>query len=192
MSLIPLAAELVRRAASDENYAMDLDACVRADESAFEGLVNARIDTPELGWLSPSDWLWFLRWRQSRGGSLQPVVLDFLASIGASRAARFQLRFLVMRDAATEEWALRSYEVGHAESVGLTWLDLHARASADSEEVARDALQAATEPAWFTLRVLTSLDDRRSTRVRTQLLEFAHTNEIGNEITSRWTSRGEL
>lgn len=192
MSLIPLAAELIKQAAIDENYAMDLETSARADEGAFNGLVNARIDTTELGWLSPTEWLWFVRWRQGHGGSLQPVVLDYLASIHGSRALRFQLRYLVMRDPATEESALQSYETGTAESVGLTWLDAHARVSVDSEEVARDALQVATEPAWFTLRVLTSLDDPRSIGVRAQLRVFARTNEISNEITSRWTSSDEL
>jgi hypothetical protein len=192
MSLIPLAAQLIKRAATDENYAMDLDASIGTDEGAFAGLVHAQIDTDELRWLLPSEWLWFVRWRQSRGGSLQPAILGHLESIGGSRAARYQLRYLVMRDPTTERSARLHGETRPVESVGLTWLEEHARTAADSGEVARDALQVATEPAWFTLRVLTSLDDDRSTELRAQLRAFADLNGITSDITSRWTSNGEL
>jgi hypothetical protein len=192
VSLIPIAAELIRRAAIDENYAIDLDNSIRTDEATFAGLLYAGIDTDDLRWLWPSEWLWFVRWRQSRGGTLQLTVLEYLESIGGSRASRFQLRYLVMRDPATEESVRLSHETPSAESVGLTWLERHARTFPDSGETARDALQVATEPAWFTLRVLTSLDDPRSRELRAQLRAFADTNEIGSEITSRWTSSGQL
>lgn len=192
MSLIPLAAQLIKRAATDENYAMDLYVSIGTDRGALEGLVHGQVDEGELGWLSPSEWLWFVRWRQSSGGSLQSAILEYLGSMSVSRASRFHLRYLVMRDPATERAARALGETRPAESVGLRWLERDAHTSAESGEVARDALQVATEPAWFTLRVLTSLDDDRSADLRAQLRAFAERNGIASEVTSRWTSSGEL
>ncbi len=80
MSLIQVAAPLIRLAAVDEGYGEVFHDAVTADEGAFLGLVQAQIQPVELGWLKPTEWLWFARWRQALGGRLDEVVL--LASRG--------------------------------------------------------------------------------------------------------------
>ena len=48
------------------------------------------------------------------------------------------------------------------EDVGLQAAERHAQNFPGSLEIARDAVQYATPAAWFTIRVLTSLDDQRA------------------------------
>ena len=192
MSLIPLAAPLIRLAATDENYAIDLDVSLRSDERASEGLLRAAIEPNDLGWMATSSWRWFAHWRQAKGGPLDWVVLSHLESTDASRAGRFELRSLVMRDPETEDLAVSQPETVRDSSVGLVWLEQHARRFGDAPELARDALQIATEPAWFTLRVLTALDDARNPATRLMLRAFARERDVPREISIRWTADGEL
>jgi hypothetical protein len=187
MSAIQVAAELIRRAVDDENYAQELQDSANVDEAVFDELVYASITAADIGWLKPSEWLWFAFWRQAQGGQLDDHLLDHLEQALGSRATRFDLRGLVMRDRLTAEQAPQSdAQAPELESVGLRWLREHARRFPDSLEVARDALQLATEPAWFVLRVLTSLHDERAELVRSQVLRFAEQREISVEITARW------
>src|SRR5215468_2755028 len=100
MSLIPVAAALIRQAAADENYAQDLHDAVGADDAARHGLVFDPVGQAELDWLSASEWLWFARWRQDLGGPLDPTILSHL-DLGlatSSRVSRFEFRGLIMRD----------------------------------------------------------------------------------------------
>lgn len=187
MSLIPLAAELIRRAAADENYAQDLHSAVQ-DKDAFDGLVHGGIVEPDLGWLAPSEWLWLARWRQGMGGRLDALLLDYLEFAISSRSARYELRGLVMRDPLTDSLAARTSATDpELDDVGLRWLRAHSQEFPDPLEVARDALQYATEAAWFTLRVLTSLGHQRGEQVRQELAAFASERELGGELPSRWT-----
>jgi hypothetical protein len=192
MSLVPLAAPLIRLATTDENYAIDLDVSLRADDRAREALLHAAIEPDDLRWMAPSEWRWFARWRQARGGPLDLVVLNHLERTDASRAGRFELRSLVMRDPETEDLATRAPGRPPEASVGLVWLEQQARGFGDAPELALDALQIATEPAWFVLRVLTALDDPRNAASRLVLRAFASEREIPREISSRWTTDGEL
>ncbi|GHB85950.1 hypothetical protein GCM10010347_66190 [Streptomyces cirratus] len=186
MSLIRISAELIRRAVVDEGYAQDLRDAVAADQVALEGLVYAEIVEEDLDWLVPSEWQWFAHWRQSLRGPLDETVLRHLSLAAVTRFARFDLRGLVLRDDRTNELAPEagSHETRH--DLGLRWLAHEAKEFPDSIEVALDALQYATEASWFTLRVLTSIDDEHSEEVRAQLREFATQRQLGEEILHRW------
>jgi hypothetical protein len=192
MSLIPLAAPLIRLATTDENYAIDLDLSLRADDRVSEALLHAPIASDDLRWMAPSQWRWFAHWRQARGGPLDLVVLNHLARTDASRVGRFELRSLVMRDPETEGLATWAPGTQPYSAVGLAWLEEQAREVEDAPELTLDALQIATEPAWFVLRVLTALDDPRNAASRLILREFATEREIPQELSSRWTTDGEL
>lgn len=181
MSLVPLAAELVRRAASDEGYALDLERAIE-NRTARRGLIRAPIEPQELRALSPGDWLWFMLWRQNRGAALDDVVLTHLTSLGTSRAFRFELRGLVMRDAKTEAELKNETD----RSVGLSWLAAQALEAPNPLEVVQDALQYATEPAWFTIRSAVSSVGERGAPVRGMLRAFALERELDARIPSAW------
>jgi len=190
LSLIPLTASLIRRAATDETYAQDLYDVVASNPIAFDGLVSAPVERVDLGWLSASEWHWFACWREGMGASLDELLIDYLAFMAASRAARFELRGLVMRHPATMERAPGARASDRQlEDTGLRWLQRHALLVPDRLELARDALQYATPAAWFTLRVLTSFDDQRSEDVRRELQAFAEERELSPELTREWTRR---
>jgi hypothetical protein len=124
---------VIRQAAIDENYAQDLQQIASADQASFDGLVHAPIVQADLRWLSPSEWLWFGRWRQSMGGQLDAVLLDYLGITLRSRFARFELRGLVMRDPRTIESASRGARNSQEHSdTGLRWLQRHAQETPDS------------------------------------------------------------
>ena len=192
MSLIPLAAALIRQAAADENYAQNLHNAVHENPPARHGLVDDPVEEIELGWLSPSEWLWFARWRQDLGGSLDPQILRHLDLVlaTASRASRFEFRGLIMRDPAANLAATEaiSRQVGY-DDVGLQSAERHARDFPDSLEVARNAVQYATPAAWFTIRVLTSLDDQRARQVRGWLEQIAEQGRIDTEVRGLWEFR---
>lgn len=191
MSIVALAAPLISRSVLDDAYAQDLRDSVTEDHSVFAGLVESSIRTEDLRWLAPSEWQWFARWRQRQGGRLDGVLLGYLESLAHSRAARFGLRSLVLRDPATVRHAREVNADGEARDLGLRWLSGQAQTFPDELELARDALQIATEPAWYLLRELTSLDGLRGERIEGTLRAFADQREIGPEITSRWTRRGQ-
>lgn len=189
MSLISVAAALVRQAAADENYSQDLHDAVRDDPDALEDLVYKPVEETELGWLSASEWLWFARWRQDLGGPLDGRVLSHLDLVlaAASRASRFEFRGLVMRDPASNIAAVEATSrQGARRDVGLQWAERHAQNFPESLEVARDALQYATPAAWFTVRVLTSLDGPRGQDVGDWLDQIADQRQIDPEVTGRW------
>jgi hypothetical protein len=52
--------------------------------------------------------------------------------------------------------------------------------------VACDAVQYTTPAAWFTIWVLTSLDDRRARQVRGWLEQIAAHRQLDREVTSLW------
>jgi hypothetical protein len=184
MSLIQVAAPLIRLAAVDDGYAKELLDAVLADELAFGGLVGTEIQPAEVGVLKPSEWQWFASWRQALGGRLDEVVLLHLAGSAGTRFARFKVRALVLRDRYTNGVA---QFVGLSHDVGLNWLSDQVRdPRVDPRELVRDSLQCATEASWFVLRELTSLDDHRGEIVSNLLDEFAANYEINPEITTRW------
>ncbi|MEU7601108.1 hypothetical protein [Streptomyces sp. NPDC041003] len=186
MSLIQISAELIRRAVMDDGYAQDLRDAVAADQGALKGLAYAPIVEDDLGWLAPSEWQWFAHWRQSMNGPLDKTILRHLAQAAVTRYARFDLRGLVMRDQRTNELAPEAGSPETHDGLGLRWLAAEAQEFPDSIEIAGDALQYATEASWFTLRVLTSIDDERGEEVRAQLREFAAQRQLGEEIMHRW------
>jgi hypothetical protein len=143
MSLIALAAPLIRLAAGDDGYAQDLYEAVDGDDDAWAGLVDGRISEDELELLTPAEWQWYATWRQSLDGDLDPVLLDHLVSTATTRFARFSYRSLVLQDPATNNSAPR-FDTGldldlqadqtplaadaSGDSVlGLQWLDTQAR-----------------------------------------------------------------
>ncbi|MFM9499831.1 hypothetical protein ACKI1Q_40400 [Streptomyces galilaeus] len=186
MSLIGISAELIRRAVVDEGYSQDLRDAIAADQGARQGLVYEDIVEDELGWLAPSEWQWFAHWRQSMGGPLDETILRHLSLAAVTRYARFNLRGLVMRDQRTNELAPQAEPRETHDDLGLRWLAAEAQTVRDSMEVVRDALEHATEASWFTLRVLTSIDDERGVKVRDELREFAAQRQLGTEIMHRW------
>ncbi|MFF4391142.1 hypothetical protein ACFY0G_30815 [Streptomyces sp. NPDC001552] len=186
MSLIQISAELIRRAVVDDGYAQDLRDAVAADQGALKGLAYAPIVEDDLGWLAPSEWQWFAHWRQSMSGPLDETILRHLALAAVTRYARFDLRGIVLRDQRTNELALEAGPRETRHDLGLRWLAAEAHKFPDNIEVAGDALQYATEASWFTLRVLTSIDDERGEQVRAQLREFAAQRQLGEQITHRW------
>ena len=111
------------------------------------------------------------------GGPLDGRLLEHLAVAATSRTARFELRGLVMRDPVTVKLAppygADDFLPPDDEYTGLHWLRSHAHEFPDPLEVMRDAVQYATEPAWFTLRVLTSYGHERWGEVRDWLEQFA-------------------
>jgi hypothetical protein len=192
VSLVPVAAALIRQATADENYAQDLRNAIDENPPAWHGLVDDPVEETELGWLSLTEWLWFARWRQDLGGSLDAQILNHLDSAleNASRASRFEFRGLIMRDPAANFAATEALtRQGGYEDVGLQSAERHARHFPDGVEVARDAVQYATPVAWFTIRVLTSLDDQRAQRVRRWLGQFAAQRQIDSQITGLWEFR---
>lgn len=188
MSLISVAAQLIRTAAADDDFAQEFYEVIAADQDARQYLVSELVREDELGWLSPSEWLWFAEWRQDLGGTLDQVVLDHLdqALPTASRVFRFDLRGLVMRDDSSNDAAESQAVNQELPDIGLRWTERHARQFPDSLEVARDALQYATPAAWYTVCVLTALDDSRSAQVTQWLGQMAAENEIGPEVTRLW------
>jgi hypothetical protein len=189
MSLVQIAAPLIRLAAADDGYAQDLRDAIADDDRAYVGLVTAEIQPAELGWLKPTEWQWFANWRQSLDGELDPVVLSHLATSAASRFARFEVRALVLRDSYTNQLASEVHNVPDIDNaVGFRWLvgQIH-EPRVDPRELARDSLQCATEASWFVLRQLTSLDDRdRANLVDKMLDDFATSFEIDPALTGRW------
>ena len=190
MSLVPLAAQLIRQVVADENYRLDLEETVSGDPPVAHGLIDDPIADDDLGWLTPNQWHWFASWRQSKGGRLDRILLDYLAETSLSRTSRFQLRALVMRDEETVRGARQAEAAADAEGIlaenpGLGWLRDHAVAYPDRSEVARDALQVATDAAWFALRILTGLPEGRP-EMAAFLLEFARSRQLDPELVARW------
>ncbi|MGO9157761.1 hypothetical protein [Mycobacterium sp.] len=187
MSLIPIAAPLIRRAVDDDGYALDLHKAVAADGRVLEGLIYSAIRPEDLTWLTPTQWQWFARWRQALGGKLDQVVLFHLAGFATNRFTRFEVRTLVLRDPNTNRLAseLSDYP-SQLTDVGLAWLTTEAQTTQYPLELMRDSLQCATEASWFALRELTSLGDERGLLVLEQLNNFADVRGISSEVTSRW------
>lgn len=188
MSLIQLAAPLIRLAAADDDYAQDLGDAVDAEESARGGLVAAQIQESELYWLRPSEWQWFARWRQALGGRLDEHILSLLTESAVTPFARFEVRALVLRDPYTNQLAQEvTRHADRWDDVGLRWLSAQTQdPGVDPLELVSDSLQCATEASWFVLRELTLRDDDRAAVVREQLAGFAAQREVTTEITRRW------
>jgi hypothetical protein len=220
MSLIPLAAPLIRLAVTDSEYAQDLRDAV-FDDQAFSGLVRADVEDDDLAELTWTQWLWYASWRQELGGGLNKVVLDHLTVSASTRFARFEVRELVLRDPETNADALEGDDPAD-DAIGLNWLSEQARGVRVAEELERrrdegeeltpgdafelvrdealievfelmrDALQCATEASWFLLRGLTSLNDPRASLVTDALREFARERQIDPTMTQRWGLREPL
>jgi hypothetical protein len=187
MSLIRLAAPLIRRASEDDGYAQDLGEAVAADERAFNDLVNEVVNPADLGVLTPGQWQWFAGWRQAQGGQLDAVVVDYLAHVALTRYARYEIRALVLRDPLTNNLAGGDGgSTNRFDNVGLDWLHTQAQITSNPLELTRDALQCATEASWFVLRRLTSLQDERGAFVQQELNRFAAQRGIPPEITRLW------
>jgi hypothetical protein len=186
--LISVAAQIIRTAAADDDFAQEFYEAITADQDARQYLISEPVRPNEIDWLSPSEWLWFAQWRQDLGGPLDPVVLDHLdqALPIASRVFRFDLRGLVMRDDSSNDAADSQAANQELTDIGLRWTERHARQFPDSLEVARDALQYATPAAWYALRILTALDDPRSAQVTEWLDQIAAENGISPEIRRLW------
>jgi hypothetical protein len=185
VSVFRLAAELIRRAAVDDGYEQDLhDALLQQDEAALM-LRDAAIDEAALRYLTPSDWLWFAEWRQGHDGTLDLGLVAYLAAATGSREQRYRLRALVMRDRDVAEEAPEA-RLDEPRAAGLRWLREHARQFPEPIEVVYDALQVATEPAWFVLRVMTAPDVDRDEALRRWLVAFGEAREVPAAIQRRW------
>jgi hypothetical protein len=207
MSLIPLAAHLIRLAATDMEYAQDLRDAVLADDQAVSGLVEADVQQDDLAELTSSQWQWYASWRQELNGGLDRVVLDHLTATAVTRFARFEVRELVLRDPETIELAPQVHDVSNwPDAIGLNWLSEQARGAriiearergelgvSEASELMRDealelmddALQCATQASWFLLRQLTALNEWRD-RVRHDLEVFADGRELNIQIRRSW------
>jgi hypothetical protein len=189
MSLIPLAAHLIRLAATDTEYAQDLRDAVSADDQVVSGLVTTDIQEHDLDELTSSQWQWYASWRQELNGGLNRVVLEHLTASATTRFARFQVRELVMRDLEVNALA-PEFEVAPDEpgSVGVNWLREQARRARleDALELVDDALQCATQASWFLLRQLMLLSESRDA-VRRELEAFAGPpRNIRERFAERW------
>lgn len=188
MSLIPLAAELIRLAATDVGYQRTLDIAM-TDDLAFRGLVSEPIDQQDLAWLSLSEWLWFLQWRQDRGGATGEIVLGYLEEQlrDGPRFLQFSLRGVALLDPVVNAEAARKVsEDLEIEGSGLRWLRNHALEVAQPLELARDALQFGTPAASYVLRILTSRREGRSSEVRAWLGRLAGARRLDREMTDQW------
>lgn len=147
MRLVSLAAERIRLAAADEDYAQELSAAVESERiesdgggQTLRGLIESTVVKEELEALTPAEWQWFASWRQALGGLLERVVLDHLMDRATTRFARYEVRALVLCDPETNAAARildPPMDVDDSElqdlddsqraqvvrnSVGLTWL----------------------------------------------------------------------
>lgn len=219
MSLIPLAAPLIRLAATDMEYAQDLCKAV-ADDQARSGLVRTRVQEDDLAELTLSQWQWYASWRQELGGALDRVVLDHLTDSAATRFARFEVRELVLRDPLTNADAREGGDLSdRPDAIGLNWLSRQAKSARiirgfdqipdealaevfeqlsdgvlalmrdEALELMDDALQCATDASWFLLRRLTSLNDDRGRSVSERLGDFVRRRDIDSGIWERWGLR---
>jgi len=114
MRLISVAAPLIQRAAANEYDAQKLFAAVHderaateADERVLSDLVQEpAVQHEDLPALTPAEWLWFSRWKQALGGTLEVIVLDHLIDRAATRFSRYEIRALVLKDPETNAAAL--------------------------------------------------------------------------------------
>ena len=128
MSLIPVAAPLIRLAATDTEYAQDLRDAVFADDQTLGGLVRTEVREGDLAELTSSEWQWYASWRQELDGGLDRTVLDHLTASASTRFARFEVRELVLRDPGTIALAPPPDDLPAGEdAIGLNWLSKQAK-----------------------------------------------------------------
>jgi hypothetical protein len=157
MSLISLAAPLIRLAAADESYEQELFDAVypkrdpegdserdpEGDSEALIGLVHSGVRRQELAALTSTEWQWYANWRQALGGRLDPVVLKYLTDSASTRFARFEVHKLVLRDPETNELAPTADDPSASDrpdaidAIGLNWLSEQARGKLVEEEFQR-------------------------------------------------------
>jgi hypothetical protein len=143
MSLIAVAAPLIRLAATDTEYAQDLHDAVFADDRALGGLVRTEIQEGDLAELTSSEWQWYASWRQELDGGLDRTVLDHLTESASTRFARFEVHKLVLRDPETNELAPTADDPSASDrpdaidAIGLNWLSEQARGKLVEEEFQR-------------------------------------------------------
>ena len=196
MTLIRVAAAWIRQALDDEFAEQSFEDAI-ADDEARGRLLFESLEASDLGWLTPSEWQWFGRWRQLRGGSLDTLLLNHLETEARSRAARFKLRALVMNEPTTNERANTDLDRdarphrGDPDDVGLTFLDAHAVRTMDigvdaALELLRDAMQVATPAARYTVRVMIRGRSDASDLVRRNLRSFFDDRGVDQEVVGRW------
>jgi hypothetical protein len=134
MSLISLAAPLIRLAATDDDHAQELFDAVdprrdpEGDREAFDGLIQTGVRPHELAALTSTQWQWFANWRQALGGQLDPVVLNYLTDSASTRFARFEVHALVLRDPSTNADSLEGDNLANRpDAIGLNWLSRQAK-----------------------------------------------------------------
>lgn len=129
MSLISIAATLIRRAAADDDAAQELFDAVnpRRDERAWAGLLYSPVQLDELAALTSPEWQWFAEFRQGLGGMLDPVVLDHLTDSASTRFARYEVRRLVLRDPTTNSDVVEGGLADRPDAIGLNWLSRQAK-----------------------------------------------------------------
>ncbi|BBX24806.1 hypothetical protein MTER_42170 [Mycolicibacter terrae] len=130
MSLISIAAPLIRLAAVDDDRAQDLFDAVNPerDETARIGLIRSGVEPTELAVLTSPEWQWFAEFRQALGGELDPVVLDHLTDSASTRFARYAVRRLVLRDPTTNADARDGGDpADRPAAIGLNWLSRQAK-----------------------------------------------------------------
>jgi hypothetical protein len=130
MSLISIAAPLIRLAAADDDHAQKLFDAVNpeGDAEARIGLIRSGVHPDELAALTSTEWQWFANFRQGLGGELDPVVLDHLTDSASTRFARFEVRRLVLRDPLTNTDALEGGNLANRpDATGLNWLSRQAK-----------------------------------------------------------------
>ncbi len=133
MTLVPLAAELIRRATQDPGYEITL---FDATASGTAARLRDPVESEELPWLSAGEWVWFAEWRLSVGWSVDIVVLDHIDRWTHTAEMRHRLVTL----------ALRAAERDNADRAEGSWLRgyvdrLSDRSRAEQEAFVRTALQ---------------------------------------------------
>lgn len=186
MTVIRVAAELIRRGSQDESYAIDLDDAVQADEALRIALLNDPIEPAEWGLLKTGEWLWFAQWRQEAGGATDASLLALLDRDlqSGSREARYRLRGLALQDREAIELA----PVAGTRSIDtpvLGWVRQHVLEFPDPTEVVNDLLQYATPVSWFGLRVI--LLGQRREDVSVLLSEFSERRGLSPEVRRSWS-----
>jgi hypothetical protein len=171
MSLISLAAPLIRRAATDDDHAQELFDAVNPgrdqdrDREAFEGLIQTGVRPHELAALTSTEWQWFANWRQALGGQLDPVVLNYLTDSASTRFARFEVHALVLRDPQTNADALEGDDLSdRPDAIGLNWLSRQARGARIIEDFDRKSAEELT--------LLEQMPDEAFEPMRDELLEL--------------------
>lgn len=167
-------APLIRSAVADDYCAQDFYDAVVNDDGAIDALVFRALDERDFPQLTATEWLWFANWRQARRGPLDEDLLMYLTLSSTSRAARFQVRALVLRDPETNSNAIEwpPDRTDSPPGAGLKWLQLQALLW--RIDMVLDLADEARKQSDLVFDHQAEADAERSWRLQGEEVEFEH------------------